>query len=85
MKFKYKTALYFFLVFIGGGLLLFRDEIQGEKQIVITVIALFAMMFGLYKVTSMQTSNRPKKYNNEEYFNGEKYSEEEKVEEKKEE
>ena len=77
MKFKYKTALYFFLVFFGAGLLLFRDEIQGEKQIVLTVIALFAMMFGLYKVTSMQTSNQHKRYDNEEYFNREKYAQEE--------
>lgn len=77
MKFKYKTTLYFFLVFFGAGLLLFRDDIQGEKQIVLTIIALVAMMFGLYKMTSTQTSNRQKKYDGEEYFNKEEYPEEE--------
>lgn len=76
MKFKYKTTVYFFLIFFGGGLLLFRDEIQGDKQIVLTLIALFAMMFGLYKMTSKLTSNEHKKYNNEEYFNREKYDKE---------
>jgi hypothetical protein len=77
VKFKYKTAVYFFLVFLGAGLLLFREDIQGNGQIVVTLIALASMMFGLYKVTSMQTSNRQKEYDNEEYFNKEKYSEEE--------
>ncbi|WP_420574313.1 hypothetical protein [Kordia sp.] len=80
MKFKNKTTLYFLLVFIGGGILLFRDYIEGEKQIVITVIAVCVMMFGLYKVTSMQTSNKHKAYDNEEYFNREKYAKEEEEE-----
>ncbi|MBC8754797.1 hypothetical protein H2O64_08955 [Kordia sp. YSTF-M3] len=80
MKFNYKTTLYFFLVFFGAGLLLFRDDIQGEKQIVLTIIALVAMMFGLYKMTSIQTSNRVKKYDNEEYFNRERYDEDEEEE-----
>mgnify|MGYP000106097088 FL=1 len=77
MKPKYTTALYFFLVFFGGGLLLFREEIKGDKQIVITVIAVCAMMFGLYKVTSMQTSNKKREYENQEYFNRERYEAEE--------
>ncbi|WP_430409610.1 hypothetical protein [Kordia sp.] len=80
MKFKYKTTIYFFLVFVGAGMLLFRDDIQGEAQIIVTIIALVAMMFGLYKVTSMQLSNKPKKYDSEEYFNREKYEQQEEEE-----
>jgi len=76
VKFKYKTTFYFFLIFFGGGILLFRDEIQGDKQIVITLIALFAMMFGLYKMSSRLNSNQHKKYDNEEHFNREKYDRE---------
>lgn len=83
MRFKYKTSLYFFLVFFGAGVLLFRDDIQGEKQLVVTIMALFAMMFGLYKMTSRLTSNREKKYDNEEYFTRERYNEEENSEEPK--
>ena len=83
MRFKYKTSLYFFLVFFGAGVLLFRDDIQGEKQLVVTIMALFAMMFGLYKMTSRLTSNREKKYDNEEYFTRERYDEEENSEEPK--
>lgn len=77
---KYKTTIYFLLVFIGAGILLFRDNIQGEGQIVLTIIALVVMMFGLYKVTSMQMSNKQKKYDNEEYFNREKYEQQEEEE-----
>ncbi len=80
MNSKYKTAVYFFLVFFGVGILLFRDAIQGETQLVLTIIALVMTMFGLYKVTSMQTSNKQKKYDNEEYFNREKYSQQEEEE-----
>ena len=80
MKLKYKTTLYFFLLFCGAGMLLFRDNIQGEGQIVVTIIALFMMMFGVYKVTSMQTSNKQKKYEDEEYFNREKYEQQEEEE-----
>jgi len=83
LRFKYKTSLYFFLVFFGAGVLLFRDDIQGEKQLVVTIMALFAMMFGLYKMTSRLTSNREKKYDNEEYFTRERYNEEENSEEPK--
>lgn len=78
---KYKTAIYFFLVFLGGGLLLFREDIKGEAQIIVTVIAVCAMMFGLYKVTSAQMSNQQKEYKDQEYFNREKYSKEEELEE----
>lgn len=83
MRFKYKTSLYFFLVFFGAGILLFRDDIQGEKQIVLTIIALVAMMFGLYKMTSRQTSNRQKNYDTEAYFTRERYDAEENREEPK--
>jgi hypothetical protein len=76
VKFKYKTAFYFFLVFAGAGVLLFREDIQGEKQIVLTLIALFAMMFGLYKMTSKLTSNQHNRYDNEDHFNREKYDRE---------
>ncbi|MFK7748671.1 MAG: hypothetical protein AB8B65_09785 [Kordia sp.] len=78
---KYKTAIYFFMVFLGGGLLLFRDDIKGETQIVVTVIAVCVMMFGLYKVTSSQMSNQQKNYKDQEYYNREKYSQEEELEE----
>ncbi len=77
---KYKTTIYFVLVFLGAGMLLFRDNIQGEGQIVLTIIALIAMMFGLYKVTSKQMSNKQKQYDNEEYFNREKYEQQEEEE-----
>lgn len=79
MSSKYKTTLYFLLVFVGGGFLLFREEIQGETQIVLTVIAVCLMMFGLYKVTSMQTSNKQKAYDQQEYFNREKYEQQEAI------
>ncbi len=65
------------MVFLGAGTLLFRDNIQGEGQILVTIIALVLMMFGLYKVTSKQLSNKPKNYDTEEYFNREKYEQQE--------
>lgn len=83
MKSTYKTAIYFFFVFFGGGLLIFRDEFQGETQLVITILAVFALMFGLYKVNASLTSNRQKDYKDQEHFNREEYSKKEKLEEKK--
>lgn len=69
------------MVFLGGGVLLFREDIKGETQIVVTVIAVCIMMFGLYKVTSRLMSNPHKEYQNQEYFNREKYSQREELEE----
>lgn len=81
MSSKSKTSIYFILVFLGGGFLLFREEVEGELQIILTVIAVCIMMFGLYKVTSMQASNKKQEYKDQEYFNREKYSQQEAFEE----
>lgn len=55
---KYKTTIYFLLVFVGGGLLLFQKDLQGEEtNIVFTLVALCAMMFGMYKVTTLKTTS----------------------------
>lgn len=59
MKAKYTTALYFIFVFLGGGILLIQDSLEGEKNIVITIIALVLMMFGMYKVSSSLKTNVP--------------------------
>lgn len=67
-------------MFIGGGFLLFRDEIQGQTQLVLTIIAVCLMMFGLYKTTSSLTSNSQKEYDNQEYFNREKYEQQAAIE-----
>ncbi len=83
MKSTYKTAIYFFLIFFGGGLLLFREELKGETQLIVTIAAIFSLMFGLYKVNSSLTSNRQKAYENQEHFNREEYAKKEKLEEKK--
>ncbi|MEM6718209.1 MAG: hypothetical protein AAF611_02740 [Bacteroidota bacterium] len=77
MKSSYKTRIYFLFVFIGGGFLLFRDEIQGQTQLVLTIVAVCLMMFGLYKVTSSLTSNKQPDYQDQEYFNREKYEQQE--------
>lgn len=80
MKLISKNILYFIFVFLGAGILLFKDVIEGQLQIVLTIIALIMMMFGLYKTTSSLTSNKQKSYGNEEYFNREKYSQQEEEE-----
>jgi len=79
VKSAYKTGIYFLFVFVGGGFLLFRDEIQGQTQLVVTIIAVCLVMFGLYKVTSSLTSNPQREYNSQEYFNREKYEQQETI------
>ncbi|AXG72108.1 hypothetical protein KORDIASMS9_04371 [Kordia sp. SMS9] len=83
MKSTYTTGIYLVLVLSGGGLLLFREEFKGETQLVITIFAVFALMFGLYKMNASLTSNRPKAYKHQEHFNREEYSKKEALKEKK--
>ncbi|PTX62631.1 hypothetical protein C8N46_10226 [Kordia periserrulae] len=77
MKSKYTTAIYFLFIFLGGGFLLFREEINGQTQLVLTIIAVCAMMFGLYKITTSLTSNKQASYKDQEYYNREKYEQQE--------
>lgn len=80
MKSKYKTGMYLLLVLNGGVLLLFREEMQGQTQLIVTIIAVCLLMFGLYKMTSSLTSNQQRAYKDQEYFNREKYSQQEAAE-----
>lgn len=77
MKLMNKKTLYFLFIFIGAGALLFRDYLEGEAQLILTIVALILMMFGLYKATSSLTSNRKRDYKDQEYYNREKYDQQE--------
>ena len=77
MKLTNKNTLYFLFIFLGAGALLFRDYLEGQAQLILTIIALIFMMFGLYKTTSSLTSNRKRDYKDQEFFNREKYDQQE--------
>jgi DMSO reductase anchor subunit len=79
VKPKYTTVIYFLFIFLGGGFLLFREEINGQAQLMLTVIAVCVMMFGLYKTTSSLTSNKQARYKDQEYYNREKYEQQEAI------
>ena len=64
---KSKSTLYYFLlVFIGGGPLLFRDGIETKTDLVITIIALIAIMFGMAKASAIMRKNSAEKENDTE-------------------
>lgn len=50
------TLVYFILIFLGGGTLLFRGNVETTTDLIITIVALIAIMFGMAKVSSIMRS-----------------------------
>ncbi|WP_046745767.1 hypothetical protein [Kordia zhangzhouensis] len=73
MKKKYTTTIYFALALFSAGFLFLGEYFFEKKPIIPTILAVVVLMFGVYRMISLQKSNIHTEYKDQEYFNGEKY------------